>query len=119
MAVIYKKGLGVAVDPVATVTWLNRSADLGHPRATLDLAEAFSKGEGVRPNLVTAYMWVWLAFNSKVPGSEEQEEAIRKQMTAKEIARAKQKAFEWIQKHRPLGLLGLRRRTVQVSPGPN
>jgi len=116
MAVIYKKGLGVAADPVQTVKWLNRSADLGQARAALGLADAFWKGDGVRPDLVTAYMWTWIAFNSKVPGSEEQEEAIRKQMTAKEIARAKQKAFEWLQKHRPLGL---RQKTVQVSPGPD
>lgn len=116
MAVIYKKGLGVAADPVQTVTWLNRSADLGHSRAALDLAGAYWKGDGVRPKLETAYMWVWIAFSCKVPGAEEQEEAIRKQMTAKEIARAKKKALEWLQKHRSLGL---HRRTAQVSPGSN
>jgi TPR repeat protein len=117
VALIYKRGLGVAADPVQTVKWLSRAVDLGDARPTLDLANAFWKGDGVRPNLVTAYMWVWIASNSKVPGSEVQEEAIRKQMTAKEITRAKQKAFEWLQKQHHS--FGLHRRTVQESTDPN
>lgn len=116
MAVIYRRGLGVAADPLETTKWLNRTAEMGDARAALDLAGAFLKGDGVRPDLVTAYMWVWMAFNSKVPGSEVQEEAIRKQMSAKEIQRAKKKAFEWLQKHRSLAL---RRGTVEVSPSRN
>lgn len=116
LAVIYKRGLGVTADPVETVKWLNRSAELGDARATLDLASAFWKGDGVRSDLVTAYMWVWLAFNSKVPGCEVQEEAIRKQMTAKDIARGKKKAYEWLQKHR---FLGLHRRIAQESTSAN
>lgn len=93
MAVIYKRGLGVAADLLETIKWLNRTAELGDARATLDLASAFWKGDGVRPDLVTAYMWVWIAFNAKVPGSEAQEETIRKQMSTKQIDRAKKKSL--------------------------
>lgn len=116
MAVIYKKGLGVAADPAQTVKWLNRAVDLGDARPTLDLADAFWKGDGVQPDLVTAYMWVWIAFNAQVPGSEAQDKAIRNQMTSKQIERAKKRAHEWYQKHRTFGL---HRRTLEVSPSPN
>jgi TPR repeat protein len=69
LALIYKRGIGATKDPTESAKWLGRAAELGHPRAALELGEAYRKGVGVKPDLVTAYMWIWLAFNSKVPGA--------------------------------------------------
>jgi uncharacterized protein len=100
MALIYRRGLGVAKDPIETAKWLARAADLGHAQATLQLGEAYWKGDGVKPDLVTAYMWIWLAYNSKLAGAGEDEEAIRKQMNPKDIDKAKRRAGDWVNSHR-------------------
>ena len=102
MAVIYRAGLGVAKDPAETAKWLTRAADLGHPRAVLPLGEAYWKADGVKPDLITGYMWIWLAYRSRVPGAELDEEAIRKEMSAKDIEKAKKKADAWALQHRVL-----------------
>jgi|SRR5579872_1463359 len=105
MAIIYQRGLGVAKDPTEAAKWLIRAADLGHPKAMLQLAEAYWRGDGVKADLVAAYMWVWLAYNSNVPGSDRDEEALRKEMGQKDIGRAKKKADEWARQHGSLVLL--------------
>jgi TPR repeat protein len=104
LALIYRRGIGVAKDSIESTKWLSRSAELGHPKAALELGEAYWKGVGVKPDLVTAYMWIWLALNSKVPGAEQDEQELRKELPAKKVSEAKQKAIEWARKHQPLGL---------------
>jgi uncharacterized protein len=113
LAMIYRRGIGVAKDPVESTKWLGRAADSGLSRAVLELGEAYWKGEGVKPDLVTAYTWVWLAYNSKVPGAEQDEVALRKEMNDKQIERAKQKAVEWARLHR---IGGLRQRQPDATP---
>lgn len=114
MAVIYRRGLGVAKDPTEAAKWLTRAADLEHPKAVLQLGEAYWKGEGVKADLVTAYMLVWLAYNSKVAGADWDEEALRKEMSQKDIGRAKKKADEWARQHR---FVVLRQRSAEgASP---
>ena len=99
MALIYRRGLGVPKDPIESVKWLRRAAELGHHRAALELGEAYWKGDGVKADLVTAYMWVWLAYSSKVPEAEQDEQGLRKEMTPKQTERAKQKAIELWKSH--------------------
>jgi uncharacterized protein len=113
LALIYKRGIGGTKDPTESAKWLGRAAELGHPRAALELGEAYWKGVGVKPDLVTAYMWIWLAFNSKVPGAEQDEQELRKELPAKKVSEAKQKAIEWARKHQPVGL---RQRLSDNSP---
>jgi len=104
LALIYSRGLGTAKDPVESTKWFGRAADLGNARAALELGEAYWKGIGVQPDLVNAYMWVWLASSSKVPGADQDEQALRKELDAKQTQRAKQKAAEWLRTHRFMGL---------------
>lgn len=113
MVLIYRQGIGVPKDPIESMKWLGRAADLGHPRAVLELGEAYWKGEGVKPDLVVAYMWIWLAYGSKVPGAEQDEQVLRKEMSVKQMERAKQKATEWWRSHH---LMGLRQRPPDSSP---
>jgi TPR repeat protein len=86
---------------------------LGLARAALELGEAYWKGEGVKSDPVTAYTWIWLAFNSKVPGAEQDEQQLSKELSAKQVAQAKQKAVEWSRQHH---FVGLRYRQPDSSP---
>jgi uncharacterized protein len=100
MVLIYRLGLGGPKDPVEWAKWLNRAADLGHPQAALELGEAHWKGDGVQKDLVTAYMWIWLAFRAKVQGAETDAQALQKEMSPKQMEQAKRKASEWVMRHR-------------------
>jgi uncharacterized protein len=96
MVVIYRNGLGVEKNPAEEAKWLHQAADLGHAKAALELGEAYWKGMGVRQDLVSAYMWVWLALTYKVPGAKEDELALRGEMKPKEVEAGKQRAYEWL-----------------------
>lgn len=104
MAVIYRLGLGVTKDPSEETKWLTRAADLGHPKAMLQLGEAYWKGVGVKPDLITAYMWIWMAYKLKAIGAQQDEEALRKEMRAKDVEKAKKRADNWPVQHRLLVL---------------
>lgn len=117
MGVIRRLGLGVAKDPVEGAKWFARAADLGNARSALELGEAYWKGQGVRPDLVVAYMWIWLACSSKVPGAEQDEHALRQEMSAKQAEHAKKKASDWSKSHSIV--LSLREPQADNSPSAN
>jgi uncharacterized protein len=104
LALIYRRGLGVPQDQRETIKWLNRAAEMEYARATLDLSEAFAKGEGVKPDNVMAYMWVSIASDSKVPGSEQAEELLHHELSNSQMEKAKRKAADWLRKYYPLVL---------------
>lgn len=68
LAVIRQRGLGVRKDPTESAKWFMRAAELGDPRAAFALGEAYWKGDGVKADPVTAYMWMWLSYRARVPG---------------------------------------------------
>jgi len=113
MALIYKRGLGTEKDPVEAAKWLDRAAELGHARAALELGEAYWKGDGVKADPVAAYTWIWLAYNSKVPGAEQDEQQLGKEMSTKQMQQAKQRASDWVKKH---WVGGLRQRPPDNPP---
>jgi len=116
LALLYERGIGVTRDPIERVKWLGRAAELGNSRAILELGEAYWKGVGVKPDLVAAYMWIWLAGNAKMPRAEQQDEQeIRKELSAKKVGEAKQKAIDWARRHQPVGL---RQHQSDSSPPP-
>jgi TPR repeat protein len=100
VVLIYERGLGTSKDPVEAKKWLARAADLGHSQAALELGEAYWKGDGVQKDLVAAYTWIWVALNAKVPGAQQDEQVLKKEMTTKQVEQAKRKASEWAIKHR-------------------
>ncbi len=104
LALMYRGGIGISKDDAEGMKWLSRAAELGHSKAALKLGEAYWRGEGVKPNLVAAYMWIWLALNAKEPGAEQDEQGLRKELPAKKVDEAKRKAIEWARGHRPLEL---------------
>ncbi len=113
LALLYKRGIGTVKDPDEAAKWFGRAAELGHSRAALELGEAYWKGVGVKADLVTAYMWIWLAVNSKVPEAERDEQEILKELSPKQVEQAKKKAVEWSNQHR---FLGLRERQAGSPP---
>jgi hypothetical protein len=115
LALLYERGISVTKDPIQGVKWLGRAAELGNSRAILELGEAYWKGVGVKPDLVAAYMWIWLAGNAKMPRAEQDEQEIRKQLSAKKVSEAKQKAIDWARRHQPVGL---RQHQSDSSPPP-
>jgi TPR repeat protein len=115
MALIYKDGLGVTRDLEESARWLSRATELGNAKAALQLGEAYWKGDGVKPDLVTAYMWIWLASNSKVEGADADEQGLLKEMSAKQVEQAKRKAQDWGKQHH---LLGLRQPQAPSAPAP-
>jgi TPR repeat protein len=114
MALIYKRGLGTEKDPVEAAKWLDRAAELGHARSALELGEAYWKGDGVKADPVAAYTWIWLAYNSKVPGAEQDEQQLGKELSTKQMQQAKQKASDWAKRHWAGGL----RQRPPDSPPP-
>jgi TPR repeat protein len=114
VALIYRRGIGVTKDPAEVAKWLTRAAELGHAQAGLELGEAYWKGEGVKPDLAAAYLWIWLAYNAKVPGAEQDEQALRGEMPAKQVEQSKKKALAWARSHHTLGLR--QRREDSSSP---
>ena len=116
MAVLYKRGIGTSPNTEEYAKWLGRAANHGHARATLEFGEAYWKGEGIKSDLVKAYMWIWIAYSSKVAGAEQDEQALRKEMDPKQVERAKEDATLWLM-HPPV--LGLRQRQATDSPPPN
>ena len=92
MAAIYKLGLGVTKDPVESAKWLVRPTNLGHPKAMVELGEAYWKGDGVKQNLITAYTWIWTAYKLQATGAQQDEETLRKQMNPGDLEKAKKNA---------------------------
>jgi TPR repeat protein len=106
-----KEGLGGPKNLGEAVKWFARAADLRDDRATLLLGEMYWKGEGVKQDKETAYMWLWIAANSGVQGAPQDQQQIKQEMDAKEVTKATQKAVDWLKLHpnrqptlrRPLG----------------
>lgn len=107
LALIYGRGAGTPKDPVESTKWLGRAAELGSSKAALEFGEACWKGVGVKPDLVTAYMWIWLALGSDEPGAAKAEQDLAGELSKKQVKQGKEKAAEWWKLH-----TGLRIRTA-------
>ena len=76
-----------------------QAAELRDARAMLYLGEMYSKGEGVKLNKETAYMWLWLAANSNVPNASKEELQLRGELSNSAVIKARKKAIEWADRH--------------------
>lgn len=111
ISVIFRRGLGVTQDANEGSKWLIRAANLGYPTAMLQLGEAYWKGDGVKPNLITAYTWILMAYRLHATGAQQDEEALRKQMDARDVEKAKKYADDWPVRHQ---LLVIRKRRTDA-----
>ncbi len=104
LGLMNRQGMGVSKNPELAAKWFERAAEMHDHRAMLYLAEIYYKGEGVKQNKETAYMWLLMAVNSGVPGASEREQQLRQEMSPKAIEKARRKAIQWIAEHHPLAL---------------
>ncbi len=68
------------------------------------LGQMYWKGEGVKVDKEKAYMFIWLAASSDVPGSKQDEAVLAQELQDKQLKKAQKKAGEWAKAHPVLGL---------------
>jgi len=105
LGLMYAQGQGVAEDYKAAVKWYTLAAEQGLASAQYNLGVMYDMGQGVAQDYVKAHMWYNIAA---IDGSDKKaapnRDAIAKQMTASQIARAQELASQCIaQKFRNCG----------------
>ena len=92
-------GLGVPQDYTEAIGWYRKAADQGHSYAQYSLGVMYGSGQGVPQDYVESHKWVNLAA-ARATGDNQQQfaerrDALRKVMTAAQVAEAQQRASEW------------------------
>jgi hypothetical protein len=67
LGMLYRNGKGVAQDPRAAFTWLDRAARWGHPEAMLHAGILYELGEGLDQDHGKAFEWYLKAAEAGVP----------------------------------------------------
>lgn len=100
LGVIYDEGQGVQMDYKEAVKWYRLAADQGHAQAQYNLGRMYYQGQGVDPDSVEAYKWLDLSAARGIKLGRENRDIIEKKMTSREIAEARKRVKEWIEKHK-------------------
>jgi TPR repeat protein len=98
LGLIYFTGRGVPQSNESAVKLWRAAAEQGLAEAELNLGKLHAMGRGVPKDNVNAYMWLSLAEHHGDPNAAEGLKYLRQQMSAKQIAEAKQRAQERISK---------------------
>lgn len=61
---------GVAKDHAKAAEWYLKAAELGNADAQYNIGVAYANGEGVKEDVVTAYMW-WIVCSMTDPSNED------------------------------------------------
>jgi TPR repeat protein len=99
---LYDQGWGVERDLSKAAKWFREAAKMGHSMATLRLGEMYWKGEGVKQDKISGYGFIYLASTSDLPEAKEEKERLEKELTPKELNKAKEKAVEWSRQYPPV-----------------
>jgi hypothetical protein len=92
LADLYLRGEGVPQDDALAFRLFQQAAAQGQTGARIKLAYLYANGRGVRKDLVTADSWITAAATSGDPRGTDLQRAIEKQLTASQIAQAKETA---------------------------
>jgi hypothetical protein len=95
LGICYAQGQGTERDRASAVKWFRRAADQGISKAQERLGLMLAQGEGTIIDLVEAYKWLALAGEADEPNAPAERDRIAKQMSAAQIAEAKQAADAW------------------------
>lgn len=106
LGLLYEQGWGVEKNPAQAVQWFNKAANLGDVLALLKLGQMYWDGEGVKQDKISAYEFICLASTSDLTEAKIKRANLEKELSPKEIKKAKAKAIEWAQNHHPLLLRG-------------
>ena len=93
LASMYLHGRGVPADPVRAFQLCRQAAERGFAIAQNNLALMYANGEAVARDYVWAYVWLDLAAEH-LTSSASPRDRIAAEMTAEEIAKAKQRAAQ-------------------------
>jgi TPR repeat protein len=113
MGELYAEGLGVERDLSKAAQWFTEGSNSGHALSTLRLGQMYMKGEGLQQDKISAYEFIYLAATSpELPQAKQEKERLEKELTPKELKKAKTKADDWSRQHHPLVLRGSNPLTV-------
>ena len=90
MDLVVQKDLGAAKK------WYEKAAQRGDGPAMLQLGDMYQDGDGVKADKVTAYSWMLLASIRRAPNAEKETELLKREMSEKEIGKAKEKAADFL-----------------------
>jgi TPR repeat protein len=105
LANLYGKGLGVEKNEVERRRLLRKASEQGNAKAQLELAGILEQGDGLKRDVVTAYLWYSVASHNESLMAEANEGLARltPRMTRSEVLRAKLQTDRWLASHRNLG----------------
>lgn len=92
LAVLYRTGTGLALDPAAARRLYRAAAEQGNADGQLNLGEMLARGEGGPRDSVEAHKWLSLAADQGRGWAVERARALALTMTAAEIAEAERRA---------------------------
>ena len=103
-AVLHEKGLGASADLSEAAKYYNKSAQLGNAVAMQRLADLYWNGSGVKQDRITAYMYALLASTAQLPDAQRERDTYEKELSSKDLEKARKQAQTWIKEHPVLGL---------------
>jgi TPR repeat protein len=98
MGLLYYTGRGVPRNLQEARRWYRLAADQGYDRAQVNLGVMCVAGEGGPHDLIEGYMWFSLAAAQGNAAGREARDLVTKELTPDQLARAKQRALEWMPK---------------------
>jgi TPR repeat protein len=103
LGLLYQDGSGVPKDIKQAAKWFQNAASQGHPMAMMRIGQMYWKGEGVKQDKVTAYAYLLLASGT-FPEAKQQTDLLEKELTAKQMEKAKSEAREFAAQNRSVVL---------------
>ena len=97
---MYDTGEGVDQDYAQAITWWGKAAEKGHPVAQNNLGLMYAQGHGVTQDYVEAHKWFSLASEAGDESAKSGLQIAESEMTASQIAEAKELADDWRESHR-------------------
>ena len=92
---MYRDGVGTEASLEMAVDWYRRSAEQGYAKAQASLARRYAHGEGVVQDMVAALFWMTIAADQGLPRAQVGRTDLSTDMSAADIAAARQRIIEW------------------------
>jgi Sel1 repeat len=98
-ALLLEGGTPGAAGKIEAIKWFTLASDQGHVDAQMKLVDRYSRGDGIKPNLVQAYTWCGVAHLHVPSRCNPQESVSAYQMTAEQKEDAKRNVQQWVTRH--------------------
>lgn len=98
-ALLLEGGTPGPAGKIEAIKWFTLASDQGHVDAQMKLVDRYSRGDGIKPNLVQAYTWCGVAHLHVPSRCNPQESVTAYQMTAEQKEDAKRNVQQWVTQH--------------------